>query len=258
MSQQQINQPTILTLAGSDPSGGAGIQADLKSIMANGGYAMAIPTILTAQNTHGIKNIFPIPAEQIRHQIQVLFEDIRPNAIKIGAIGSIDTMKVIIEELRAYCGHIVWDPILYSTSGTALISADAISLALHDLLPICSLITPNQFEYQKIFAKTELHKPCLITNGDTHNTIITDVLLQQNQSEIRFTHPRHETPNTHGTGCTLSSSIATYLGRGYSIEQSCLFAIEYTQSLIERSASHTIGTGRGSLYHEQHIKPFRT
>ena len=258
MSHYQPNHPTILTLAGSDPSGGAGIQADLKSIMANGGYGMAIPTILTAQNTHGIETIFPIAPEHIRQQIRVLFSDILPHSIKIGAIGTVDTLKVIIHELQEYPGNIVWDPILYSTSAPPLISTEAITLAFSELLPLCNLITPNQFEYKELFARTDLNTPCLITNGDSCDAIITDVLLQPNQSEVRFTHPRHETSNTHGTGCTLSSSIATYLSRGYSLEQSCLFGIEYTQSLIARSASHSIGSGNGSLYHEQHIKPIRS
>jgi hydroxymethylpyrimidine/phosphomethylpyrimidine kinase len=258
MAQSELNQSTVLTIAGSDPSGGAGIQADLKSIMANGGYGMAIPTILTAQNTHGIETIFSIPPDHIRQQLRVLFSDIVPRAIKIGALGTVDILKEIIEELQDYRGHIVWDPILYSTSGTPLISTEAISLAVSDLLPLCNLITPNHFEYQNLFTRTDLHTPCLLTNGDSNDAIITDVLLQHNQSEVRFTHPRHETSNTHGTGCTLSSSIATYLSRGYSLEQSCLFGIEYTQSLIAKSASHSIGSGNGSLYHEQHIKPFRS
>ena len=258
MQSSSSKHTTILTIAGSDPSGGAGIQADLKSIMANGGYGMAVPTILTAQNTLGIEEIYPIPSEHFRIQLQVLLRDIMPSAIKIGAIGTIDILQNILEEFRSIDCPIVWDPILYSTSGTQLISDEAISLALDQLAPLCTLITPNRFEYKQLFTSSDCLAPCLITDGDTEDSVITDILIQTNAPEVRFTHPRHHTKNTHGTGCTLSTSIATYLGRGYTLEQSCLYGIEYTQCLIASSSEHNIGTGKGALFHEQHITPFRS
>lgn len=257
MKTHPLLPPPILTIAGSDPSGGAGIQADLKSIMANGGYGMAIPTLLTAQNTSTIEAIYTVPSDHIRAQLQTLFQDITPSAIKVGAIGTAEILSVLVDALKGLCCPIVWDPILYSSSGTALISDEAISLAVQEFLPLCHLITPNQFEFQQIFTTSNLTVPCLITNGDSNSSLITDLLLQPNKRDVRFCHPRHETQNTHGTGCTLSSSIATYLGRGYTLEQSCLYGVEYVQTLIANSHLNTNGTGKRSLYHEQHIKPFR-
>ena len=254
-----MNNPVpILSIAGSDPTGGAGIQADIKSIMANGGYAMAIPTLITAQNTLGVHQVFPISHDQLSLQLESLLRDIKPSAIKIGALGNELIVQMLCTHLSTMTCPIVWDPILYSSSGTELISKTAISIAIEQLLPMCTLVTPNVHEVN-VFSKDDLQQASfLITGGDQTSTNVTDTLLQPNQQPLRFSHPRYRTNNTHGTGCTLSSSIATYLGRGYTVKEACLYGVEYTVRLLETSHTHNFGFGNGSLLHEQHITPFRS
>ncbi len=253
---------TVLTIAGSDSCGGAGIQADIKTITVNGVYAMSAVTALTAQNTLGIKNIYSVPPDFLGQQIDAVFEDIRPNAVKIGMTYSAELISVIADRLtRCNAKNIVIDPVMVSTSGSKLLNNNSISVLEDKLLPLASLITPNIPEAE-VLAEMEIKKsddmvcaakiiydryssPVLIKGGHSLNN--ADDLLYNGKCCHFFKGNRIANTNTHGTGCTLSSAIAANLAKGFELDRAVQLAKEYISGAI--SAMLDLGNGSGPLNH---------
>lgn len=248
---------TVLSVAGSDSSGGAGIQADIKTILANGCYAMTTITALTAQNTMGVKGIIETEPEFLRLQLEAVFEDIYPDAVKIGMVSGGDLINVIADCLVQYkADNIVLDPVMISTSGSRLIDENAVSVLIKRLMPISKIVTPNipEAEYMtgiKILNSTDMSRAgriladkiegaILIKGGHSVNDA-NDLLIYEDR-EIWFEGNRIDNPNTHGTGCTLSSAIAGNLAKGYNMVESVKRAKEY----ISGALSHRINLGKGS------------
>ena len=248
---------TALTIAGSDCSGGAGIQADLKTMTMNGVFAMSAITALTAQNTTGVRAIQESSPEFLKQQIDAVFEDIPPDAVKIGMISSSELVHVIAERLRYYgAKNIVLDPVMVATSGSALIKTDAVQALIQELLPISTLITPNIPEAQVLSGMTIESKEDMLCAakqiGDRHHCAVllkgghsindANDLLYSKGELIWFEGKRINNPNTHGTGCTLSSAIAANLAKGYDLEQ----AIESAKNYISGALSAMLDLGRCS------------
>lgn len=253
---------TALTIAGSDCSGGAGIQADLKTMSFHGVYAMSAITALTAQNTTGIRDIFEVSPEFLKSQIDAVFEDIEPDAVKIGMVSSSQLIQVIAERLKYYHGkNIVVDPVMVATSGSSLIQTDAVSALIRELLPIAAVVTPNipeaeilsgkQIESQKdmeLVAKKisqDFSCPVLLKGG--HSIQDANDLLYADNQFLWFHGKRINNPNTHGTGCTLSSAIASNLAKGCSLPQAVQNAKEYISGAL--AAMLDLGKGSGPLNH---------
>lgn len=253
---------TALSIAGSDCSGGAGIQADLKTMTMNGVYAMSAVTALTAQNTTGVRAIEESSPEFLRHQIDAVFEDIRPDAVKIGMVASVDLIKTIADRLLHHqASQIVLDPVMVATSGSALIAEDAIDALKTYLLPIATLVTPNIPEAEllskmtiqdsndmlmaaKIIYET-YHCAVLIKGG--HRVNDANDLLYTDNCVHWFHGTRIDNSNTHGTGCTLSSAIASNLAKGYDLETSIQRAKAYISDAL--SAMLDLGKGSGPMHH---------
>ena len=264
---------TALTIAGSDSSGGAGIQADIKTMTANGVYAMSAITALTAQNTSGVSDIYEVSPEFLQAQLKAIFEDITPDAIKIGMINDIEIVKVISACLHKYRpAYVIFDPVMVSTSGHKLIEDDAIAALTDDLMPLTSLITPNLREAEVLTghpinnveemksAALELLKfgckAVLLKGGHLEGGLMCDVLQIAGESTPHlFTSTKIESPNTHGTGCTLSSAIATFLALGYVMPQAVECAKRYVTHGIEAGKDIRIGEGHGPLNHFYHPVP---
>lgn len=243
--------PSVLSIAGSDPSGGAGIQADLKTFSAHKVYGMAIPTLITVQNSTGVLSVHPLPADLIAKQLLHLLEDIKPRIIKIGALGNQEIISSIANILSQFSIPIVLDPVLYSSSGAELLDSSAQETLIKKLLPLCTLITPNQAEYSRLFSEEKPSCFTLITDGEaSNNQLCTEKLISSQGEETRFTHLHLQRRNTHGTGCTLSSAIAAQLALGASIPMACQEGIGYVYRLLERSDQYDLGSGRGALGHE--------
>ncbi|MDF1880321.1 bifunctional hydroxymethylpyrimidine kinase/phosphomethylpyrimidine kinase [Sulfurimonas sp. MAG313] len=256
----------ILSIAGSDSGGGAGIQADIKSISANGGYAASVITASTAQNTQGVTDIHPIPVPHIIEQMKAVFDDISFSAIKIGMLHSSEVINAVQNTLKAYkMTHIVFDPVMIATSGDKLLNDDAVQ-SLKDFLPHVMLITPNIPEAELLIghkidinnleiSSQELaelyHTSVLLKGGHLKLTdTMTDILYNYKSKKTTVIHNKTiETKNTHGTGCSLSSSIATYIGLGFSLEEACIKACEYLNIAIEKGKDKILGHGHGPVNH---------
>ncbi|WP_054742215.1 bifunctional hydroxymethylpyrimidine kinase/phosphomethylpyrimidine kinase [Cellulosilyticum ruminicola] len=253
---------TVLTIAGSDCSGGAGIQADIKTITAHGMYAMSAITALTAQNTTGVYGVQEATSEFVGQQIDCIVKDIRPNAVKIGMISSKEIMEVLAHKLEEYkLQNIVLDPVMISTSGSKLMSDDAIEIFCKKVMPQANLITPNLHEAacladMIIHTKAEMIEAAkkigtffkgaiLIKGGHLEET--ADDLLFINGEVTWFEAQRIENPNTHGTGCTLSSAIACNLAGGLDMKTSVANGKEYVTGAI--AANLDLGEGNGPLNH---------
>ena len=253
---------TALTIAGSDCSGGAGIQADLKTMTMNGVYAMSAITALTAQNTTGVTGIMEVTADFLKQQIEMVFDDIRPDAVKIGMVSSSTLIDAIAEELKKYnAKNIVVDPVMVATSGSALMETDAVTTLKAKLLPMATVITPNIPEAQVLTGMTikneedmccaakkiyeELGCAVLLKGGHSIND--ANDLLYSNNGLRWFYGKRIDNPNTHGTGCTLSSAIAANLAKGYSLETSVERAKAYISGAL--SAMLDLGKGSGPMNH---------
>ena len=252
----------VLTIAGSDCSGGAGIQADLKTMTAHKVYGMSVITALTAQNTTGVYGVLDAGADFVGQQLDCVFKDIYPDSIKIGMVSNIETIEMIAEKLKLYkASNIVIDPVMVSTSGCALMSPDAMGTLIEKLLPLGDVITPNIPEAEKlcgfeiksgedmIKAAEKIGKhldgSVLIKGG--HLTETADDLLWH-QGEFRwYKSERVDNPNTHGTGCTLSSAIASNLALVYSVEASVANAKAYITGALK--ANLNLGSGSGPLNH---------
>ncbi len=252
----------ILTIAGSDCSGGAGIQADIKTIAAHKMYAMSVITALTAQNTTGVYGIYETSPEFVGQQLDCIFDDIFPDAVKIGMVSSTEIIDIICTKLMEYkAENIVIDPVMFSTSRHKLMSNDAMDALKSKLLPLADVITPNIFEAESlcgfkienkedmIKAAKEISKTldCHILIKGGHLSDSADDLLYLNGISHWFNAERINNPNNHGTGCTLSSSIACNLGKGLSMKDSIKNAKAYVTRALE--AGLNLGSGSGPLNH---------
>lgn len=247
----------VLTIAGSDSSGGAGIQADLKTMTAHRVYGMSVITALTAQNTTGVFGIMDASPEFVAKEIDCVFEDIRPDAVKVGMVSNAEIIKTIAEKLKFYKAvNIVVDPVMVSTSGSRLLSEGAASALMEYLLPEADIITPNIPEAEalcgsKIKSKDDMLNAAKFICGKIETNVLikgghfeerADDLLYMKNGGTRWYKAAHiETKNTHGTGCTLSSAIACGLAEGLPIEKS----IEEAKRYITGAISNTLGIGRG-------------
>jgi len=256
----------ILTIAGSDSGGGAGIQADIKSISANGGYAASVITATTAQNTQGVTDIHAIPISHLIKQMQAVFDDIDFSAVKIGMLHSPEVIKVVQETLQSYkINNIIFDPVMVATSGDKLLNDDAIE-SLKSFLPKVRLITPNIPEAELLIGHkiditnlersakelSDLYQTSVLLKGGhlEHTEVMTDVLYNlENKTSTIIHNKTIETINTHGTGCSLSSSIATYVGLGYALEEACQKGCEYLNEAIEAGKDKVLGKGHGPVNH---------
>ena len=253
----------VLIIAGSDSSGGAGIQADIKTITALGSYAMTAITAITAQNTTGIKSIVPIPPKEIFNQIIFTIEDIKPDAIKIGMLHSSKVIESVIRSLEMVnTKNIVLDPVMVAKGGAKLIDDKAIKILKDRLIKRVILITPNIPEAEiltntlirskedMIFAAHKLIEMgannVLIKGGHLTSKIVQDIFVSKSDIKI-FNNKRYKTKNTHGTGCTLSSAITTFLSCGKPIKKSCELGINYVNSGIRTNPKY--GKGHGPINH---------
>ena len=253
----------VLTIAGSDSSGGAGIQADIKTMTMHGVYAMSAITALTAQNTTGVRSIYPVTPDFLKQQIDAVFEDIRPDAVKIGMVSSPELAEVIAERLVFYeAENIVTDPVAVATSGSELSTSETYEIIKERLFPISAVITPNIPEAELISGKkiknsddimkvskyiAEKYDCHVLCKGGHSKNSAKDFLYIKNKSMIWFEGRKIDNNNTHGTGCTLSSAIASNLAKGYTLEKSIRLAKEYITSCL--SAMLDIGHGNGPLNH---------
>lgn len=258
---------TALTIAGSDSSGGAGIQADIKTMITNGVYAMSAITALTAQNTTGVTGIMEVTPEFLGEQMDNIFTDIRPDAVKIGMASSVALIEKIAEKLKEYqAENIVVDPVMVATSGAKLISEDAIDALKTYLLPMATVLTPNIPEAEllsgmKIEREEAMIKAAKLISENYHCAVLCKGGHQLNDandllySEGRFRWfygKRIDNPNTHGTGCTLSSAIASNLAKGYTLETSVERAKEYISGAL--AAMLNLGAGSGPMNHGFDLK----
>ena len=272
------NKPTykVLTIAGSDPSGGAGIQADIKAITALGGYAASAITALTIQNTLGVTGIFVVPSSVVSEQIAAVMEDIAPPSIKIGMVKDATIVRHIAEAIKKYQpAFIVYDPVMVSTSGHQLIDDDVIETIEKELIPKVSLITPNMHEAEvllrrkigsiahmeaaakELASRYRIH--VLIKGGHLEGNGMCDMLASPNGMVRQFTESKIETRNLHGTGCTLSSAIATLVaqklieGNQILTDEMLVSSIgqakKYVTSAILEGSKRNIGKGNGPLWH---------
>lgn len=256
--------PVVLSIAGSDPSGGAGIQADLKSISAFGVYAAASITAITVQNTVGVQSVHPLSSELVSAQIHAVLNDLSVGAVKIGMVYNKAIVQAIVEALQKYNGPIVYDPVLISTSGHKLVSPDTLQTIIQTLIPRCTLITPNLHEakllsnmpidsiddMEKIAQKLSLQYDTsfLIKGGHLNGTAMCDILYH-NTHFYHYTLPKVNSRNLHGTGCTLSSAIAAALSLGNPLEEAIGWAKDYVNHAIIEACDLNIGQGQGPLWH---------
>ena len=257
----------VLAIAGSDSGGGAGIQADIKAISATGSFAATAITAVTVQNTLGVQEVFPVPARVISSQIKAVLSDIGADAIKIGMLHNSECVRCVSESLAEQgAARIVLDPVMVSTSGHTLMRSDAVDELIDKLIPVATLITPNIPEAQalsgeKIESADDMRRVArmlscgsgtsvLVKGGHLEGDTSVDILYDAvSHSFIEFESSRVQTPNTHGTGCTLSSAIASYLAQGRSLADAVGLAKRYLSLAIESGAVYSIGGGHGPVNH---------
>ena len=266
------NPPIVLTIAGSDCSGGAGIQADIKTISSLGCYAASVITAVTSQNTLGVQAVLPLPATTVSTQIESVCSDLKVKAVKIGMIPNEECARVIVKQLKKFKpSFIVYDPVMVSTSGKALMEEETIAFVSKELFPLCTLITPNLPEASRLLADmkisneeemdkaaTELaetyHTSILLKGGHLDSSDMMDILhlpssVKRSVRHFVFHSDKIISPNLHGTGCTLSSAIASYLSGGYSLPDSVEFSKDYLTEAIRQARNMEIGHGNGPLWH---------
>lgn len=257
-----MKMKTALTIAGSDCSGGAGIQADIKTMTMNGVYAMSVITALTAQNTTGVRAIQESTPEFLKQQLDAVFEDIVPDAVKIGMVASSQLICVIADRLIYHkAKNVVVDPVMVATSGSSLMKTDGVHTLVEKLLPIATLVTPNIPEAQVISGKSIESKEdmlsaakfigdaygCAVLLKGGHSVSDANDLLYAKGEMVWFEGKRINNPNTHGTGCTLSSAIASNLAKGLSLAESVKRAKDYITNAL--AAQLDLGKGSGPIQH---------
>ena len=253
--------PKVLIIAGSDSGGGAGIQADIKTISYFNGYAMTAITAITAQNTIGVQSIFPLPKEIVMEQINSITTDLSPDIVKIGMLSDLDIIEYISNNISKY--KIVLDPVMVATSGDVLVNDEVVTSIKNNLISKSFLITPNIYEAEilsddKISSlddqikagKNLLKFGCknvLVKGGHGNSDIINDILITTSGDEYIFESKKISSKNTHGTGCSLASAIATNIGMGKDIKESIKLSIEYVQNGIKNAPD--FGSGNGPIRH---------
>lgn len=257
-----------LTIAGSDSGGGAGIQADLKTFSALGVFGTSVITAITAQNTFGVRAVEDISPEMVGHQIDAIFDDIAVGATKIGMVSRVATIAVIAERLSQRSVRPVLDPVMVATSGDRLLAADAVGALREQLLPLAALVTPNLPEAalladtgiaeneQDMLAQAEAilksgAGAVLVKGGHGNGPESVDIIVT-NKGTTRYAAPRVQTPNTHGTGCTLSAAIAAGLASGLTLEDAVEQAKAYLQKSLLASDRLHVGRGHGPVHHFHH------
>lgn len=267
MNTQRIHQyPRVLSIAGSDSGGGAGIQADLKTFAALGCFGMTAITALTAQNTCGVRAIHPVPPDMLRAQIDAVLEDIGADAVKVGMLHSPEIVRTVAQAIdRHHLSRVVFDPVMVATSGAKLIDDPAIAVLVTELFPRAALITPNLDEAGLLVgrplasaqdmaqAAAELMargaRAVLLKGGHLAGDVVTDLLLQADCEPLWMQAPRIDTANTHGTGCTLSSAIAAHLALGATLAYAVQQARDFVRQALRAGASVKTGQGEGPLNH---------
>jgi len=261
------SRPRLLTIAGSDSGGGAGIQADLKTFAAQGGYGMSVVTAVTAQNTREVRAVFEVPPAIVAAQIDAVLEDIGADAVKIGMLASAALVRVVAERLRTHLTGtgvpIVFDPVMVAKSGDRLLRQDAVEALISELLPLATVVTPNLPELEALTglavategeraraagALAAHGQAVLAKGGHAEGDEVVDLLLTQGRVH-RFVHLRLHTRATHGTGCTLSSAIAARLGAGEELTRAVEGAIEYLQGAMAAACPLGSGNGHGPVDH---------
>ena len=247
--------PRVLIIAGSDSGGGAGIQADVKTVTMLGGHAMTAITALTAQNSLGVQSVHPVPAAFVVEQMRSVLDDIGADAVKIGMIGSAETAHAVADELERLDVPIVFDPVMVATSGSTLADADTIA-AFEWLMRISSVVTPNLPELAALGgeeAVLALAPAVLVKGGHAEGMLVADRLAIRDGGGTVWSNQRIATRHTHGTGCTLASAIATRLGEGRSLED----AVEAAIGFVRAAMTHAPGLGRGAGPLGQGLIPHR-
>ncbi len=267
--------PRILSIAGSDSGGGAGIQADLKTFSALGCFGMTAITAITAQNTVGVRAIHGVPPEMLKAQIQAVVEDIGVDAVKIGMLHSAEVVQVVAWAIRHYrLPNVVLDPVMVATSGDALIARDAVKVLVDELFGLASVITPNLDEAELLLNRNitgieELEtaaqallalgaQAVLLKGGHLQGNEVVDVLAQPGQASLRLASQRIDSRNVHGTGCTLSSAIAAHLALGLDLAQSVTQARSFVLDAIAAGANVQTGHGHGPLNHGYAPRPMQS
>ncbi len=263
---KQYKYPVVLTIAGTDPTGGAGIQADLKTFAALGCYGMSVITALVAQNTCGVKAIHSVPPDFVKAQLMAVLEDIKPDAIKIGMVHSVELVAVIAEVLQQYNDiPVVFDPVMIATSGDRLIEEDTVKAITEKLFPLATLITPNMDEagfladmtvktiddMYSAALKIMAMKPAalLLKGGHLESEELLSILVDNSGIIKRFYSDKINTKNVHGSGCTLSSAIASFIAVGLPLAEAVAQAQDYVHGAIYNAADVVCGKGRGPLNH---------
>jgi hydroxymethylpyrimidine/phosphomethylpyrimidine kinase len=258
--------PRVLSIAGSDSGGGAGIQADLKTFAALGCFGMTAITALTAQNTCGVRSVHTVPVEFLRDQIDAVVEDIGVDAVKIGMLQTAETVRAVAQALdRHRLGHVILDPVMVATSGAVLIDHAAVDVLVRELFARADLVTPNLDEASLLLGRTLKSaqdmeeaanvlllrgaRAVLLKGGHLPGDTVSDLLIGRDRPAHWMHAPRIATANTHGTGCTLSSAIAAYLARGKGLEEAVQLARQYVRSALQAGATVHTGSGSGPLNH---------
>ncbi|WP_163509985.1 bifunctional hydroxymethylpyrimidine kinase/phosphomethylpyrimidine kinase [Fodinicola acaciae] len=256
--------PHVLTIAGTDPTGGAGIQADLKTFSALGGYGMTVVTAVVAQNTRGVRSIHPVPADFVGEQLDAVFQDVRVDAVKTGMLGDAGLIRTVAAKIAVYKPkYLIVDPVMVAKSGHRLLPEDAVRALRDDLLPLADLITPNLPEAADLLEDKEtddlagMHEQAgrlraygpvvLLKGGHLAGSDSVDILLDR--EPVEFSAPRVETRNTHGTGCTLSSAITTLRPMRDDWFSAVREAKDYLTAALTAADDLDIGTGHGPPHH---------
>ena len=259
----------VLSIAGSDPSAGAGIQQDLKTITAHGCYGATVITSITAQNTLGVQAAMPMPPEVVGQQLRAVLSDLEPKAIKIGMLPDAEVAQVVVDELRCYLEQhsvpVVYDPVMVSTSGYPLMAPEAVQLVVSKLFPLCTLVTPNLPEANRLLQLIDKPIPSsfvqvagetlsryfgcafLLKGGHADSPKMIDLLFECDGNVSTFATERIATGNLHGTGCTLSSAIASNLALGHQLPDAVGQAKQFVTDAIRRAVNIRIGHGNGPL-----------
>ncbi len=272
MHQTTKKKKSVLTIAGFDGSGGAGIQADIKTITALHGYATSVLTALPVQNTTGVRNCYALPALSIEEQLYTIFEDIQPQAIKIGMLFNSQVIGIVSDFLKKNAQNIpiVVDPVMVANSGDTLLEAEAIALLTESILPLATIITPNIPEAKVLTQQVINHQEDMIQVAKSLYNLLPGVAIYLKGGHLNFNDmatdllvfqdkitwlekPFLATKNTHGTGCTLSAAMAIFLAQGQTITTACKQAKDYLQKALTSGSQYTIGKGAGPLDHFFHL-----